>query len=66
MKAIEMYILKLDQTIKDSKRASNQDGGKTMEASLQLAKDLYEMEKQGDELIQQLFKAIKVKPGTIY
>jgi|DEB3_MinimDraft_2_1074329.scaffolds.fasta_scaffold07069_3 flagellar biosynthesis chaperone FliJ len=62
MKAIEMYILKLDQTIKDSKRAPNQDVVKTMEACLQLAKDLYEMEKQGDELIQQLFKAIKVKP----
>lgn len=61
MKAIELFILKLDQTIKDSKRAPNKDVVATMEACLQLAKDLYEMEKQGDELLHQLFKTINVK-----
>ena len=61
MKAIEMFILKLDQTIKDSKRAPNKDVVATMEACLQLAKDLYEMEQEGDKLIQQLFKSLNVK-----
>lgn len=61
MKAIEMFILKLDQTIKESKKAPNKDVVATMEACLQLAKDLYEMEQEGDKLIQQLFKSLNVK-----
>ncbi len=61
MKAIEIFILKLDETIKDSKRAPNKDVVATMEACLQLAKDLYQMEQEGDQLIQQLFKSLNVK-----
>lgn len=61
MKAIEVFILKLDETIKDSKRAPNKDVVATMEACLQLAKDLYQMEQEGDQLIQQLFKSLNVK-----
>lgn len=61
MKAIEMFILKLDQTIKDSKRAPNKDVVATMEACLELAKELYKLEQEGDQLIHQLFKSLNVK-----
>ena len=59
MKAIEMFILKLDQTIKDSKRAPNKDVVETMKACLELAKELYKLEQEGDQLIHQLFKSLK-------